>query len=638
MRMTDSPRHGINLAKRLMVPMRDGTRLATDLYRPARDGEPLPGPFPTILCRTPYDRTDRRYTEIADYFTPHGYVTVLQDLRGRYDSEGTGQYYHVCNERDGTDGYDTTEWVAAQRWSNGRVGTVGSSFAGLVQTRAALERPPRLTAIWPDVCPTNSYHHQAREGGAMALHMFWALFMHAQDAQEIRDDPAAQQIVWEGLRDIRRLLGEMPFRPGRTPLAVVPNLEKVLFDYYYRGRYDEFWRQEYNDFEQYFGRHADVPGTFTGGWFDPFAVAMTGHFAAMVRQNRTPQRLIIGPWTHVAMRGDSTWVGDVDFGPESVWGVRRYFDEQHRWFDRWLRDVPNGVDREPAVRLFVMGGGSGRRTPQGKLDHGGRWRAEQEWPPARTRATPFYLHGDGTLRPEPPGPDGRPRHFTYDPEHPVPTIGGSLCGIMELPPDEGDLDPMWRRFLSPVTRLRHVVPIGPAHQKEDARLFGARPPYPLLADRPDVLVFQTPPLTAPVEVTGPVVVRLWVSSTAVDTDFTAKLVDVYSPNADYPEGYHMNLVDSVLRTRYRNGWEQEELMVPGTVYSVEIRLQPTSNLFAAGHRIRVDVSSSNFPRLDVNPNTGEPVGRHTHTVTAVNTVYLDRDRPSQVVLPIIPRV
>lgn len=634
---TATTTHGINLSKDVMVSMRDSVRLATDLYRPAcPDGEPLPGPFATILCRTPYDKTDRRYSEIADFFTPCGYVTVLQDLRGRYRSEGVGQYHHVCNERDGSDGYDTVEWIAGQRWSNGRVGMVGSSFAGLVQTRAAFERPPHLSAIWPDVAPTNSYHHQAREGGAMQLHMFWALFMHAHDAPEIKDDPVAQQVIWDGLRDMRKLLETMPFRPGQTPLRVVPNLEKVLFDYYYRGAYDDFWRREYNDFEHNFARHADIPGTFTGGWFDPFAFAMTGHYAAMARQNRMPQRLVMGPWTHVAMRGDTSYVGDVDFGPESVWGVLPYFREQLRWFERWLKELPTGIEDEPPVRIFVMGGGSGRRTPQGKLDHGGRWRAEQEWPPARTRYTPFFLHADGTLRPEPPGRDAPPRTYPFDPSHPVPTVGGSLCGIMELPPDMGDLDQMWKRFVSPVARLRHIVTTGPTHQKEGLHVFGARPPYPLLADRPDVLVFRTPPLPAPVEVTGSVVVKLWISSTAPDTDFTAKLVDEYPPNADYPEGYAMNLADSVIRTRFRNGWEREELMAAGQVYAVEMRLPPTSNLFAAGHRIRIDISSSNFPRLDVNPNTGEPLGRHTHMRKAENTVYLDAGRPSQVVLPIIP--
>jgi putative CocE/NonD family hydrolase len=639
--MSAAPNCGINLAKDVMVPMCDGTRLATDLYRPAGpDGEPLPGPLPTILCRTPYDKTDRRYAEIADHFTPRGYVTILQDLRGRFRSEGVGQYHHVCNERDGTDGHDTVEWIAGQRWSNGRVGMVGSSFAGLVQTRAALQRPPHLSAIWPDVCPINSFHHQAREGGAMQLHMFWALFMHAHDAPEIRDDPAAQQTVWDGLRDMRRWVETFrspePLRPGQTPLRVVPNLERILFDYYYRGAHDEFWARECNDFERHFHRHADVPATFTGGWYDPFSAAMCNHFAAMARQNRLPQRLIMGPWNHVAMRGDTSHVGDVDFGPASVWGVRRYFEEQERWFDRWLRDRPTGVDEEPPVHLFVMGGGTGRRTAQGKLDHGGCWRQEREWPLARARLTPFFLHSDGTLHSVPPTPDAPPRRYTYDPANLVPTIGGSLAGIMELPADMGDLDPMWRRFISPVARLRHIVTTGPAHQQEGPHIFGSRPPYPLLADRPDVLTFRTPPLATSVEVTGPIVLRLWVSSSGPDTDFTAKLVDEYPPSPDYPDGYHLNLVDSVIRTRYRNGWDREELMEPGQVYTVEIRLPPTSNRFAIGHRIRLDISSSNFPRLDVNPNTGEPVGRHTRLVPAVNAVYLDRARPSQVVLPIIP--
>jgi putative CocE/NonD family hydrolase len=205
---------------------------------------------------------------------------------------------------------------------------------------------------------------------------------------------------------------------------------------------------------------------------------------------------------------------------------------------------------------------------------------------------------------------------------------------MELSADDAKLDPMWRKYLHPVTRLRDIVAIGPLHQRETPDVYGAHPPYPLLADRPDVLVFETAPLSEAVEVTGSSIVELWVSSSAVDTDFTAKLIDVYPPNEDYPQGYHMNLVDSVIRVRYRNSWEKEELMEPGQVYRVRSRLPPTSNLFQAGHRIRVDISSSNFPRLDLNPNTGEPMGRHTHTLVAHNTVYVDRSRASHIVLPI----
>lgn len=329
--------YGVVIAKDVMLPTRDGIALATDLYRPAREGEPLPGPFPTILCRTPYNKSDRRYVEIAEFFTPRGYVTVLQDLRGRYQSAGLGQYYHTVNPHDGPDGYDTVEWIAARPWSNGRVGMVGSSFAAVVQVAAALERPPHLTAIWPDVTPTNNYLHQAREGGAMQLHMFWALFVHAQDEQEISDNPAAQQIVWEGLRQMRQWVTATPWQPGQTPLAVVPRLEQILFDYYTRGEYDDFWAQKCNNFVAYYAEHADIAGTFSGGWFDPYATAMTEYYTAMARQSRSPQRLVMGPWTHVGMRGEASFAGDVDFGPASVWGVTRYFAEQLRYFDRWLK-------------------------------------------------------------------------------------------------------------------------------------------------------------------------------------------------------------------------------------------------------------------------------------------------------------
>lgn len=628
--------YGIILSKNVMVSMRDGTRLATDIYRPARDGDPLPGPFPTILCRTPYDKSDARYEEIGDFFTPHGYVTVLQDLRGRHLSEGLGQYFHVANINDGLDGYDTVEWIAAQPWSNKRVGAVGSSFAALVQTRMAFHRPPHLTAIWPDVTPINSYHHQSREGGAMQMHMFWALYLHAQDAQEIQNDPEAQDAVWNDLRGIRELLVSMPFQPGQTALSAIPNLEKTLFDYYHRGEYDSFWEREYNDFERNFERHADIPGTYSSGWYDPYAVAVTGYFAAMAEQNSTPQRLVMGPWNHVGMRGDSSFTGDVDFGSDSVWGVSRYFEEQRRFFDAWLRDESSGKEDGPPVSIFVMGGGTGRKTDEGKYHHGGRWCREWEWPLARTRSIQYHFHSQGLLSTDEPDEESSPLSFTYDPTNPVPTIGGSLCGIMELPEDDGDLDQMWSRFLSPVTRLRNIVIPGPAHQRESADVFGANSPYQLLADRPDVLVFQTSPLEEDLEVTGSAIVTLWISSSAPDTDFTAKLIDLAPSNDDYPDGYAMNLVDSVIRTRYRNSWEQEELMEPGAVYRVQIPLPPTSNLFQAGHRIRIDISSSNFPRLDLNPNTGESMGRHTHAVPARNTVYMDKQRPSGVLLPTIP--
>jgi putative CocE/NonD family hydrolase len=654
------PEYDIAVFRNVMVAMRDGVRLATDVYRPARDGALVEGRFPTILCRTAYYKAAQRYIDIADYFTPRGYAVVLQDVRGRHHSEGMGQYFHSANPNEGIDGYDTVEWVAAQDWSNGRVGTVGSSFPGLTQVRMALHRPPHLTTIWPDVTPINMYDHQSRRGGAMQLQMFGALYVHALDAQEIRDDPAAKEVIVSAMEGLRELVYATPFKAGQTPLAVVPNLEKTLMDYYTRGDYDEYWAAEYNDFQRYFERHADIPITLTGGWYDLFANATPDYFNAMRAQNTAPVRLIMGPWNHTAMRGGQSFGGDVDFGPASVWGNDRYFREQLRWFERWLKDQSTGVEDDPPVTIFVMGGGDGQRTREGRLNHGGAWRAEREWPLARTQWTKFYLGSGGRLTaeaPEGPNPQtppsprmrGEPEGgwggaggevlsatFPFDPAHPVPTIGASSSGLMELAPLGDGLDPFWSRSINPWSRLRSIVMEGAAHQKEEPGMVGARSPYLPLAMRSDVLVFQTEPLAEDVEVTGPIEVYLWISSSAVDTDFTAKLIDVYPPNANYPGGYHLNLTDSILRVRYREGFDQPTLMTPGEIYHIRISLAPTSNLFQAGHRIRLDISSSNFPRFDINPNTGEPMGRHTHTVVARNTVYFSKDYPSHVVLPVIP--
>ena len=629
---------GVALSKDVMVPMRDGVRLACDVYRPARDGELVEGRYPTILCRTPYDKTDKRYSEIADFFVPHGYSVCLQDVRDRYRSEGTGEYFHAATPHEGEDGYDTVEWVAGQRWSNGRVGTVGSSFAGITQVRMALERPPHLAAIWPDVVPTNSYLHQSREGGAMQLHMFWALFIHAQDAQDITDDQQKQADVWADLTRLRELFWETPFHEGQTSLRHVPTLEKCLIDYSTRGTYDELWSRKEYDYTRFWDEHADIPGTYSTGWYDGFPHSDTEYFAAMAEKNTTPQRLVVGPWSHVGMRGDATYTLDVDFGPDSVWGVPRYFQEQLAFFDRWLQEDGGGApDGEAPVRIFVMGGGSGRRSALGKLEHGGHWRHEFEWPLARRQETPSYLHGDGSLSAEPPlGPD-EPRRYTYDPAHPVPTIGGNYCSIGELPAEGAGMEAAWSRFLSPVLRLRNILTPGPADQREAPEIFAAREPYPRLSERPDVLVYQTEPLAEPLEVTGRAEVHLWISSSVVDTDFTAKLVDVYPRSEDYPEGYDLLINDSIIRTRYREGFEQEVFLEPGEVVPVSILLPPTSNVFAAGHRLRLDVSSSNFPRLDRNPNTGEPMGRHTHEVVAEQAVYADAEHPSHIVLPVIPR-
>ena len=304
-----------------------------------------------------------------------------------------------------------------------------------------------------------------------------------------------------------------------------------------------------------------------------------------------------------------------------------------RWFDRWLRDIPTGVEDDRPVRIFVMGGGDGRRNGQGRLNHGGRWREESEWPLSRAQRTTCYLRSGGELSADAPGESDPPRAYTHRPDNPVPTVGGAFAALSTLVKLPTGINPA---VVKPRDRMRPLVGAGGDHQQPGPDTVGARPPFLPLAMRPDVLVFQTEPLSEDVEVTGAAEVTLWVSSSAVDTDFTAKLVDVYPPNADYPAGYHLNIVDSIIRARYRNGFERAELMSPSEICEVRIPLAPVSNLFKAGHRIRLDVASSNFPRFDVNPNTGEAMGRHTHTVKALNKVYLDGVHPSRMVLPIIP--
>jgi uncharacterized protein len=621
----------LTILKQVMVPMRDGVRLATDVYLPAA----APAPLATILCRTPYDRNAQRYVEpIGYWFARRGFAVVLQDLRGRGDSEGVGDYYHVVQPREGVDGYDTIEWIAAQPWSNGRVGMVGSSYPGLAQTRAAFEQPPHLTAIWPDVVPINSFHHQARMGGAQQLQMYGALFVHAQDAPELRDRPADRLAIINAMTRLRETIWSSPFKPGHTALAPVPQLEQVLIDYATRGVYDEYWDQEANNFERRFADHKDVPAVFTGGWYDLFAEATPRYYAAMAAQQSSPQYLIMGPWTHTSNRAGLTYHGDVDCGAQSVWGLDEFNRRQLAYFDWQLRDGPP-LDLPP-VQLFVMGGGSGRKTAQGHLDHGGRWRAEREWPLARTQPTAFFLHGDGSLRREPPTGPAAPSAYRYDPQQPVPTIAAASSGFLEVLPLAEGLDEYWSLTLPLWPRLRSIVLEGGAHQQPRPGMVAATPPFLPLSMRADVLVFQTEPLTEDVEVTGDIVVHLAVGSSAPDTDFTAKLIDVYPPNVDYPAGYHLGLTDSILRARFREGFEREVFMQPDGIYQLTIRLAPTGNLFKAGHRIRIDISSSNFPRFDRNPNTGEPIGRHTRMVPADNRVYHDGVHQSYVELPIIP--
>ena len=632
-----NPSHGIVVSQNVMIAMRDNVRLATDIYRPADEsGNPIPGQFPVILGRTSYDKSNSVMwiNPVATAFVPRGYVVLLQDLRGRGQSEGTGDYFHTANQKEGLDGYDTIEWAAAQVWCNGRVGMVGASHGGIVQNMASLYRPPHLSALWVDVAPTNAFRWEARQGGAMALHMYGALYLHSYDSQEIADDPVAIERIERGAERLRQEVWNQPFREGETPIAAVPNLERVLMHYYRDAVYNDWWKQESLDHAQHYDRMADIPAVYSSGWYDPFVAESSEQFAHMARKNSTPQRLIIGPWNHVSMRGKgASFVGEVEFGESAVWGDWVLNKERFRWFDRWLKDIDTGIEDDDPVRIFVMGGGSGMTNQSGRIIHGGSWRSEQEWPLQRAVHTAYFLRAGGGLDVSLPGVTDAPTSWIHDPENPVPSVSGNVTGFSEwiLLPDGIDT-----AYVPQRARMRSLIPDGPLHQKERASTVGASDPPMLLSERADVNVFQTEPLETDVEVSGPIVVNLWISSDATDTDFTAKLLDVYPPSDEYADGFHMPLQDSIRRARFREGYQEEKLMAPGEIYPLQIELPPVSNLFKKEHRIRIDISSSNFPRFDVNPNTGEPIGRHTRSQLADNTVFTDAEHPSHVVLPVVP--
>ena len=622
------PKYGLVMAKDIMVPMRDQVRLAADVYLPAIDGKSVDGHWPTILQRTIFDKSNIHYAGHAEYFCKRGYAAVVMDCRGRFNSEG--EYYHFVNEAE--DGYDTCEWIGRQSWSSGEIGTFGCSYSSQVQSAMATQNPKNLTAMIPMQGPSNIYEYGQRHDGALQHKVTTAGFWLGVMSQEARDNPEIRKAL-EGAR-MSDWLSRLPLKRGQSPLALVPNYESFVFDFMTRGDHEEFWDQPGFNIEKYYDRHSDVPIYLVGGWYDSWSRAVLGQFTKLSKCKKGPIKILMGPWIHSDDSVELTYAGDVDFGPKA--SLKGNLAEHRnawrlRWFDRWLKGIENGVDDEPPIKLFVMGGGSGRKNTDGRLDHGGRWRDESEWPLARTQFTNYYLHAGGTLGPNKPRGSRLPSGYSFDPRNPVPTISGNISGLAEIVPMEPGVhgDP------PPMTRLRNLAVQGAMHHAEHPGGFGCKPPYLPLSARQDVLCFQTPPLEQDVEVTGPVTVKLWASSSALDTDFTAKLLDIYPSSRDYPDGYHMNIIEGIIRARYRDRSGKAKLLKPGTIYQFEIILEPTSNLFQTGHRIRVDISSSNFPRFDINPNTGEPVGQQTHTVVAHNKIWHDARRPSCIVLSIV---
>ncbi len=580
----------------VMMPLRDGVRLATDLYFPALNGERVAAEFPVVLTRTPYDKGNSAAT--GRYYAERGYVAAMQDVRGRYASEG--EFYPFAHE--GPDGCDTVEWLAAQPWCDGAVGTMGQSYCAAVQSALASLDPPHLAAMIVTYGPSSYYHSSMRHNGVLELRFLVYAFSMAATSREAMADSTLKAALDDACANIWEWVRVGPIRRGCTPLRLVPSYERWLLDILQHVRYDDYWRQPGYGPLPWYDRHADVPTLYIGGWYDSYTRSTVENFVELSRRQSAPVHLLMGPWTHGGV--GSPVAGDASFLPDG--GLSDHEAVRLRWFDQHLKGLPTGLDDAPSVRYFVMGGGSG---PQGRtIVHGGRWESAQSWPPPGATPTPMYLHADGSLRLDAPVDEPEPTRYCFDPSDPVPTLGGHLSAI--------------------------PTPAGAFDQRNSPRFPGSTGTLPLSA-RPDVLCFMTEPLEEDVEIAGPIRARLWVSTDAPDTDFTVKLIDVYPSCADYPDGCALNITDGICRLRFRNGFEREELAQPGEVYEVQFELYPSANCFVTGHRIRVDVSSSNWPRFEVNPNTGGRLGADRRLRVAENALYHGASCPSQIVLPIV---
>jgi putative CocE/NonD family hydrolase len=566
--------HEILMERDVTAHMRDGVLLRADVFRPKTEGR-----FPILLQRTPYNKANYNANgaPFAIRAATRGYVVILQDVRGRFASEG--DWYPFRHEME--DGYDTVEWAAALPYANGQVGMFGWSYLGVTQLFAAIAQPPHLVCLFPVVTACDYYAEWTYRGGAFQqfFNESWAAFRLAPDTlnRRVQKSANAMNRIWE-----LPLSAYSFFESGS-----VRDLAPYFFDWLKHPAYDDYWKRW--AIHERFGKIA-VPCYHVGGWYDIFLNGTLRNYMGVKTHGATDaarkgQRLVIGPWYHDTVSFREGMAGDVSFAPE---GCRNEEDEMLRWFDHTLKGVANGADVERPVKIFVMGENT--------------WREEDEWPLARARTTRYYVHsggranslsGDGALSPALPAAE-RADTFVYDPADPVRTQGGGNCC---------DHD--------------HLAP-GVYDQRATER-------------RADVLVYSTPPLDADLEVTGPIRAELFVSSSAVDTDFTAKLVDVH------PDGFARNLADGILRLRYRNSFAAPEPLVPGEVYKIELDLWATSNLFRQGHAIRLEISSSNFPRYDRNLNTGEDLLTGRRMVTATQTVYHDRDHPSALILPVVPR-
>ena len=584
------------------VRMRDGVALSIDVYSPARDGVIRDGRFPVLLERTPYGKRRPVLNEAGEFFARAGYVVVMQDVRGRFASEGE---WYFLSEQEGPDGFDTMAWIASQPWCDGNIGTMGLSYSTATQQALAVLRPPGLRSQFLSDGGYDYFHRTLRHSGAFELGVLLPYVIRlAREGPDLAKDPDRRAAFEAELEDLRPWLDRLPLRKGESFLRHAPREERWFIDMLTTSRREAYWTEPTLSLRNHVDAYPDLPIFFQTSWYGHHVWATIEKYRAIRRGRTSPMRLLVGSWLHGYDDFAKSWAGEVDFGPEA--GVD--FNALRKlWFDATLRGADNGILAGPEVHIFVMGGGGGGRDEVGRLQHGGRWRDETAWPPPASKPVTFHLHTDLSLRAEAPESDAPPRSFVFDPLDPVPTVGGGVQNGM----------------------FPALIQGGAYDQRGREELWACYDTTPL-ASRGDVLVFQTEPLAADTEVTGPIVVRLHVSSTAKDTDFTAKLVDVHPKSEAWPDGFAMNLTDSIVRCRYRNGFDREAWLTPGEIVEVVIEPQAISNVFERGHRIRLDISSSNFPRFDVNPNTGEPCGLERRAELATNTVHMDAVHPSSV--------
>jgi putative CocE/NonD family hydrolase len=560
--------------RNVAMKTRDGVTLRTDIYRPAGDG-----PFFVLLVRTPYNKDG--FSAFGHRAAQRGFMVVAQDVRGRYNSEG--EWVPFKHETD--DGYDAVEWAAALPHSNGKVGMFSGSYVGATQMLAAIGHPPHLAGICPIVTASNYHENWTYQGGAFEqwFNESWTSGL-AQDTYSRQIQQSANAMA----RSMDLPLKNFPvfnIKTAQDGLALTHTLAPYLLDWLDHPTYDSYWKQW--SIEENFDK-IQVPALTIAAWYDIFLGGSLRNYTGLKAHAgneaaRNGQRLI------VALGGHSGWsrtIGEVDFGPDAA------FDENDSvldWYDYLFLGKQNEFAGNKPVRIFVMGEN--------------KWRDEEAWPLERAKETRYSLHssgkansasGDGLLSTSAAKAEASDA-FVYDPANPVPTVGGPLC-----------CDPAH-------------LPGGPRDQKE-------------VEARPDVLVYSTPPLDSDLEVTGPVTLDLFASSSAVDTDYTAKLVDVY------PDGRAINLTEGIIRARYRESTTgAAKPIVPGQVYEYKIDLWATSNVFLKGHRIRLEVSSSNFPRFDRNLNTGKDAATDSTFVKATNTILHDAAHPSALILPVVAR-